>query len=125
MTLTDNSLNVNFVTAIKDEMNSDWTYCGVGTGTGAESASGTALGEEYYRRARQETTTTSDSRTISTWFPSTVANGSTVGEIGIFDSSSVDSGSMWVRHKLNDTIEKTSNIEMWFDVKVTTTCTES
>jgi hypothetical protein len=125
MTLTNYTLNTDFVDAIKDRINVNWLYGAIGTGTATENAADTSLGAEYYRKARQQTTTTSNSRTVSLWVASTEGNGSAVGEIGFFDESGVGNGSMWVRHKLDTTINKNSDIEMWFDVQVTISCTQS
>ena len=123
MTLTNYTLNTEIVESVKDKINADWTYGAIGTGTAAESSSDTALGNEVLRKARQETTTTSDSRTVSLWIDSTEANGNTIGEMGFFDAAS--GGNMFVRHKLASTINKTSDIELWFDVQVTVSCSES
>ena len=123
MTLTNDVLNTDFVDAVQDRINTDCTYGAIGTGTAEESASGTALGNEYLRKARQETTTDATSRTVSLWVGSTQGNGSDVGEVGFFNAAS--DGSMKVRHKLASTITKTSDIELWFDVKTTIACTQT
>ena len=123
MTLTNYTLDTDFVDAVQDRINTNLTYGAIGTGTGEELATGTVLGNEYLRKARQETTKDATSRTVSLWIGSTQGNGSDVGEVGFFNAAS--DGSMKVRHKLASTITKTSDIELWFDVKTTIVCTQT
>jgi hypothetical protein len=124
MTLTQNTLDEDFVEAIKDRINSKWSYMGVGDGTTPSSSVDTSLDNEVHRNIRQQTSTTADSRTVSMWLDSTQANTETISELGVFDTGSIDTGSIWVRHLLDTPLNKTSAIEMWFDVTVTVSVTE-
>ena len=98
------------------------SYGAIGTGTTSASATDTTLETEILRKARQEYTEGTDDVTVSTWIASTEANGNTVSEHGVLDASS--SGNLWDRFVFTG-ISKTSDIELWFDVQVTVSVTES
>lgn len=100
----------------KTDLNTNWTHVAVGTGTTAPTEADTALEAEVLRRAREEITQTDTETTVSMWIPSTDANGDTLSEVGVFDASS--GGNMFSRSTF-DPITKTSDMEIWIDIKIT------
>jgi len=106
---------------IKNQIINNYSYGAIGTGTTAASSSDTQLENEVLRKARQEYTEGSNYIVCSLYVSSVEANGNTITEHGWFDSSS--GGNMWNRFVFSG-INKTSDIELWFDVKIEWTVEE-
>lgn len=102
--------------AIKDNMETNWTHGAIGTGTTAPTSADTTLETEVFRKARQETSSGTNTKTISSWIASTEANGNDITEFGFLNSGS--GGTLWNRNTFSAK-SKTSDIELWFDVSVT------
>lgn len=107
--------------AIKADMESDWTHGAIGTGTTAPTAADTTLETEVLRKATQETSDTTDTKTISAWIGSSEANGNSITEFGFLSAAS--GGSLWNRNTFTAK-SKVSTIELWFDVQVTISVVE-
>ena len=108
--------------AIKDDMEDEWSHGAIGTGTTAPTAADTALETEVLRKARQETSSGTDTKTISSWIASTEANGNDITEFGFLDAGAA--GNLLSRNTFAAK-SKTSDIELWFDCVVTISVVES
>ena len=102
-------------TALKTSVDDEFTYGAIGTGTTAATVDDTSLESEVLRKARQETSTTTTSRTVSLWIASTEANASNITELGWLDEST---GGNLKGRWVFDEIAKTSTYELWFDVNI-------
>lgn len=100
----------------KAEINTDFTHIAIGIGTSVPAIGDTTLESEVLRNARQETSIDANSRTVSMFVASTQANSNDITEIGTLDQASA--GNLWHRNTFT-AISKTSDIELWFDVKIT------
>lgn len=101
---------------IKDNMEDNWTHGAIGTGTTAPTSADITLETEVFRKARQETSSGTNTKTISSWIASTEANGNDITEFGFLDAGS--GGTLW-NHNTFSAKSKTSDIELWFDVELT------
>lgn len=111
-TVLKNSVTDAIITDIQAEM----THVAWGSDSTAFSASQTALGSEDIRKARQETTSTANSVTISGFLGAGENNSNDINESGTFDDATA--GDMHARNTLT-TIEKTTSIEVWVDFSTT------
>ena len=107
--------------ALIADCNTKWTHGAVGTDNTPPVATDIALGTEVFRKARQQHTSGVDWATDSLWIASTEANGNTLVELGFFDAAAA--GNLWFRDTYT-AIAKTTDKEIWYDVKKTFTVTE-
>jgi hypothetical protein len=121
MTITTGELN-NTRDAKKTDISTYYTHIGFGTGTTTPSPSDTQLVAEVVRVARIDSTSSTNSVTVSGYIDATQGNGSTITESGVFDAAS--SGNMKCRKKFPLAITKTSDKEVWADFTTTTTVTQ-
>jgi hypothetical protein len=112
---------------IKDMVNTDWLYCAAGTGTTTPSASDTTLEGEISgtRKARQETTEVTASRTISYLLNSIEGNGSTIKKLAVFDADSGGTMHFVILLDSSDYIEKDNTVEVWVDFTAVPTVTDA
>lgn len=108
-----NTVQTDLETSTKNYIISNALYVGVGTDSTTPTSSDTSLGAEVVRNPRQDYTENTSSVTISSYFTSTQANGTTLAEVGVFDSST--SGKMLSRDIYSD-IVKVNKIEVWIDI---------
>ncbi len=120
MTLMTNFLN-SARDAIKADMETDFSHGAIGTGTTAPTAGDTTLETEVLRKATQETSEGTNTKTISAWIGSGEANGNDITEFGFISAAA--GGSLWNRNTFAAK-SKTSDIELWFDVEVTISVVE-
>lgn len=116
MVLTNDMLDTA-VESVQNQADSNFSHGAVGTGTTDESASDSSLENEILRKARANFTSTSVSSqsgsiTMSTFINSTEANGNSITEFGIFDSSS--GGNLKAREVFS-AVDKNSQIELFID----------
>lgn len=121
MTLMTNFLN-EMRDAIKDEIGTDWSHVAIGTGTTTPAVGDTTLTTEVLRKAQQEASSTTNTKTVSMWVASTEANGNDITEVGVLNAGV--GGTLWC-HNTFSAITKASDIEIWFDLTTTITVTES
>jgi len=119
MVLTDDYIN-GVVEAAQDNIDANFTYGAVGTGSSGEQESDDSLDIEELRKQRADITdgavsNGSGSTTVSLFINSTEANGLTLSELGFFDSSS--GGEMQNRDVFAG-VEKSSTIELFIDVDI-------
>lgn len=114
-TLTTSFLN-EIRDAIKANMETNWTHGAIGTGTTTPTSADTTLETEVFRKSTQETSSGTDTKTISSWIASTEANGNDITEFGFLNAGA--GGTLWNRN-IFSAKSKTSDIELWFDVEVT------
>lgn len=107
--------------AIKDDMEDKWSHGAIGTGTTAPTAGDTTLETEVFRKARQETSSGTNTKTISSWIASTEANGNDITEFGFLDAGAV--GNLLSRN-IFAAKSKSADIELWLDVEVTISVVE-
>ena len=115
MVLNDNIITT-INTSVKTDFGDEMTHVDFGTGTTAVSSADTAMEASIVRNARQDITTLSDSVIVSGFLGSGQGNGSTVTEIGAFDSGNTATGLMQ-EHALITSIVKTSSKELWVDLR--------
>lgn len=110
------------VEAVLDDMEAVFLYGAVGTDGTAFSTSQTALGTEVFRKAISDIDRSTPGRIIATTqLNTTEANSNALQEQGVFNQSS--GGSMWIRNTFT-TINKTSDINVFFDNRVDVTITQ-
>lgn len=99
------------------------THIAVGDGTNPESPADTTLGNEVRREPLMDKVkdTLNGKYIFSMQLGLTEANGTTLSEIGIFDSAS--GGNMQARKLLPNTLLKTADKEVWIDLEVGVTVT--
>ena len=99
------------------------THIAVGTDNTPPTTSDTALGNEVLRKAAQEISVDSINNTVtaSMWIASTEANGTTLQEVGTFDSDT--DGNMLSRNTFN-AIPKDDTMEVWIDIEFTVSVNE-
>jgi len=100
--------------AIIDRLASKYTHFAVGTGTTQDSSSDTALENEVFRDTIDEVQTSSNSVLFRCYLGTTEANGNAITEFGIFDS---DSGGTMLFRKVFPAINKTSDMDIWFELE--------
>ena len=88
------------------------THFATGTGSTTPALSQTALVAEVTREATTAKTKAAGQLTVSYYMGSTVGNGNTLAEVGLFNASS--SGTMYARALVAPTIAKTSAITVTF-----------
>lgn len=88
------------------------THFGVGTGTATPALTDTALGAQVIRQAVTGTTTAAAQLTVSYYLSSTTANGSTIGEVGLFNAAAA--GTMYARALVSPTIAKDATVTVTF-----------
>ena len=94
------------------------THMAVGTGSAAPADGDTKLGTEVYR-ARLDTRQGSTNKvTFQLFIDTSSANGNTIAEAGLFDSSLTDAGSMLNRFTFTP-IAKTASVEVVLTVEIT------
>ena len=120
MTLTNQTLD-KWVEDLQDEIDENWTHGAVGTDDTEPDPSHEELFAEVLRKERQDITEEFGKTTLSFWISSLEANGETLKEFGFFDDDT--EGEMKVR-EIFDGIDKSSEIELWFDVNVTVSTEE-
>lgn len=121
MVLTS-TLKTQIRSDIKDALEVLFTYGAIGTDNTTPTESDTALGTEVFRDAIDDfDKSAADKVVASLRVLPTEANGNDIKEGGWFNASS--SGTMWTRNTLN-TITKTSDIQIYFDVEITIEVTE-
>lgn len=120
MVLTDDVLD-KFVNDIQSEIDNEWTYGAIGSDDSAPSDTDDSLGNEVLRKARQDYSESGSESTISLFVATTEANGNDINEVGLFDSSS--NGEMKFREVFNS-ISKSNEFELWFDVKASVSAKE-
>ena len=113
MTLQTNIL-ATIETGAVTILSSEVSHLAVGDGTSTPLVSQTALDNETYRDAIFNTATTANTYTTSLYLDVTEANGSSIAEIGAFDSSS---GATMISRNLTNVAAKTSSKEFYYDVK--------
>ena len=122
MTVTTLMLN-DIRDDVQDRLNTTLTHAAVGTDNTAPAPSDTALGAEVERNARSDVDTSTDNIIVtSLTIATTEANGSTIVETGWFDAAAA--GNLWI-HSLVNSINKTSDIQLYLDTTVTITVTET
>lgn len=111
--------------AIKDLVNTDYLYLGIGDDDTAPTAGDTDLGNAIIRKVRQETSVLAASRTVSAWINSIEGNGNTIKEVGTFEEAT---GGVIHDHTVLDSgafITKTNTVEVWIDNTITPTVTDA
>ena len=107
--------------AIRDFLNASPptapTHFATGTGTTAVTATETQLVAQVTREAISSKTTTAQGITYTYYMASTVGNGNTLAEVGLFNAAV--SGTMYARALLASTIAKTSSVTVTFTWQVT------
>lgn len=122
MVLT-NTLFTEIQTAVITELTNEFTHLAVGTDNTTPTASDTTLGAEVFRDATFSTDTSTPGTFIATLeVLTTEANSNALVEVGVFDAAS--SGNLWM-HETFNTINKTSDIQLFFDAQVDVTVTET
>ena len=121
MTLQTDFLN-SARDAIKDDIETDFSHGAIGTGTTAPTTTDGTLETEVLRKATQETTSGTNTKTISAWIASGEANGNDITEFGFLSAAS--GGTLWTRNTF-DAKAKTASIEIWLDVEITIDVSES
>lgn len=107
---------------VKDDLDAIFTHGAVGTDDTTEASSDTSLGSEVFRDSIDDfDTSASDKIVASLRILTTEANGNDLKEGGWFNASS--GGTMWTRNTLN-TITKTTDIQVYFDVEIEITVEE-
>lgn len=110
------SILTDIDTAAVGVLDDNILYLSVGTGTTTPDVTDTTLETEVYREAVFLKDTTSNTITSALFLDVTEAVGSTITEIGAFNSSS---GGTMVSRNLTTSNEKTSSKEFYFDIKYT------
>jgi len=114
MTLTSAGL-VGVRDNTKSYIEAEVTYIAVGDDDTTPTAADTALGNEQFRSAVDDTDTSGTGKVIhSLRIATTENNGNDVDEVGAFDASS--SGNMLSRDTIT-TIAKTSDIQIYLDLE--------
>lgn len=123
MVLTTNLLN-EIRDAVQTELkNNQLTHGAIGTDNTTPTAGDTALGSEVFIDAADEyDVTVANKLTASLRVLTTEANGNTIVEVGWFDAAS---GGDMKTHDLVNSIDKTSDIQLYIDSEITITVTES
>lgn len=106
---------------IKDTIDTDFTHGAIGTGTTAPTTGDTTLETEVLRKGRQETSDTTDTKTVSAWIDSTEGNGNDITEFGFLSDSS---GGTLLNRNTFTAKSKVSSIELWFDCSITISVVE-
>jgi len=121
MVLTTNFLS-DVKTEVKQEVIDQFLYGAVGDDDTTPTASDTTLGNETFRKARQDYTNLANNVFISLFLSTSENNGEDIKECGFFDASS--SGNLKQR-AVTTTIAKTADKEVWFDAKINVSVTQS
>lgn len=93
------------------------SYIALGTSTTAASAGQTALVAEYYRAPITQTVSSAQAITYRLYLGSTVGNGSTITEMGLFNDPTA--GTMYARAVLGSSVAKTTSIAVTFEWDLT------
>ena len=118
MTLTDHQLS-EAKEAIMTLIDNEWNDGAVGTDGTEPDSTDTSLGNQVLQKAREDMTREGDTWTWSLFIASTEANENVLEEVGVFDTDD----NMKVR-EVFDSIDKSSEFEIWFDVHVTVSTEE-
>ena len=107
---------------IKDDIETRFTHGAVGNDNTTPTAADTELGNEQFRSAVDDADkSVSDAITLSLRILSTENNGNTIRETGWFNAAAT--GTMWTRNTPT-AINKTSDIQVFLDTKITISVTE-
>lgn len=107
---------------VQDALEDIFLYGAVGTGTTTPAAGDTALEFEVFRDAIDEIDKSVDNQiTASLRVLTTEANGNAITEVGLLDAAAA--GNLWT-HDLVNSINKTSDIQLFMDVEITINVTE-
>ena len=121
------SLFDDIKTEINDFTDVNFLYGAVGTAGDTPVVSGTGLNVEVFRTLRTSFDGESQTDTVIVPFElsNTEANGHTIRELGLFlkSQSTADGDKMWF-HGLVNAINKTSDIQLFFDIILTYTVEE-
>ena len=96
-----------------DWLQTNFTTFAVGTDSTTEDSTQIALGNEVFRDAVDEITTTTNSILFRCYLGKTEANGYVLTEIGLFD----ETDNMLLR-KVYGSISKTADMDIWFEIEV-------
>ena len=115
MVLTNNFIG-DLINQLKQRVIDNFNYIALGTDGTNPTENDTSLGNEIFRKQRQEYTEGLDYVIVTAWIASTEANGHTIREFGWFDIDT--NGNLFAREIIGD-LEKTSDIEILIDYKIT------